>query len=77
MRFPDFNGCRVLAVKQTPAGAMTRSGRVILVDRGPDYHDRYVTAWHGHDDSEWTWGHYFTSWLDADDDFLNRASRGY
>ena len=70
----------------TPADSATRAGHVILVDRSDDEtvainpaagQQRYVTSWLGEGDSSWRRGHYFSDRLDAIDDFVFRARRGY
>jgi hypothetical protein len=70
-----INGCRVVAQFSTPGGRMTRPGRLVLVDRGYGLTDRWVSAWIGDGDSEWSHGHYFGDWLDARAHFLDACSR--
>jgi len=60
----------------TPADSATRAGHVILVKRDCS-HQPFVTSWLGEGDSSWCWGHYFDDWLDAIEDFVFRARRGY
>lgn len=76
-----INGYPIIASHDTPKAPMTRAGRVIMVDRGADSYERYVTAWQGRDggvwDSSWCHGHYFESRFYANRDFNSRVDRGY
>jgi hypothetical protein len=71
------NGCEVIASVAALARGATRAGRVILVDRGPQGADRWVTAWQGKGDAGWMWGHYFVLETEAREDFAYRAKRGF
>ena len=69
-----INGLPILRASFTPAASATRPGHVVLVEarRG-----EYVTAWLGNGDTSWCWGHYFTSFFEAERDYLERCKRGY
>lgn len=73
-----INGYPVLQAHPTPGSGATRSGRVILVDRGEDERGpRYVTAWHADGDSGWWQGNYIDDFVDAVTDFARRCRRGW
>lgn len=76
-----INGYVIIAQSETPRATATRAGRVILVDRGENTFQRYVTAWQGRDgnvwDSSWCWGHYFEDKANAHIDYCRRTARGY
>ena len=78
-----INGNEVIAQHRTPAAAMTRAGRFILVkikkgarlmaDDGQEQ-EEWATGWQGDGDSEgWTDGHYFNIQTEAENDFVMRA----
>jgi hypothetical protein len=69
---PPIHGLTVVARR---ASTRHRDSDVVLVDRGPDSHDRWVTGVVATDDqapAEWFWGHYSSSWESAREDFLGR-----
>jgi hypothetical protein len=68
---PPIHGFTVVGRRQR------RPGRddVVLVDRGPDSHERWVTGIVSSAEqapTEWFWGHYTSSWDSARDSFLGR-----
>jgi hypothetical protein len=69
---PPIHGFTVVARRESP----NRPGvDVVLVDRGPDSHDRWVTGIVARDDqapTEWWWGHYTGTWEVAVSDFARR-----
>lgn len=71
------HGYPVLAAFPTPKASATKAGHVIMVDRGQDRYQRYVTAWMAVGDREWIWGHYFEKFDDAYEDYGARCLRGY
>ena len=64
LKHPTVNGCG------------TRTGEVQLINRGA-VPQPYMTCWHPDRDANPCWGHYFDDKLDAIDDFVFRARRGY
>lgn len=72
-----INGYEIIAQYKTPADRMTRAGRVVLVDRGPNGFERYVTGWAGDGDDGWCSGHYFNRLEAARQDFATRCARNY
>lgn len=74
-----INGYPIIDSVDTPKERATRAGRYILVDRGEDAYQRYVTAWQGRDgdvwDSSWCHGHYIDSLDAAKADLIRRAAR--
>ena len=64
---------------QTAKAPMSRAGRFVLVDRGPDYQQRWVVGWQGMEeagwDREWSHGHYFETRASAWEDLISRAAR--
>lgn len=79
------HGYPIVRQQASPGGGGTRHGRVILVDRGPRDHGRWVTAWQGKEvkdgkdvwDEEWLWGHYYSDNKAANEDYDERKLRGY
>lgn len=74
------NGFEIIARVDFDAKPATRAGRVILVDRGGDSFQRYVTAKQyrtGEFDKEWAHGHYFSDKNAAFDDFVSRARQEF
>lgn len=82
------NGYQVVKFVAAPGGAMTRDGRILLLDKGED--DKSPQRWitglqlrgqqagdEGPWDSGWTWGHYFDDEQEARKDFDTRCARGY
>lgn len=53
--------------------SLNKRSRALLIDRGPSYTDRYVTAIHWVGDNEWDNGNYFTDRLKAIQDFIDRG----
>lgn len=76
MTTDTIHGYDVIASSKTPTTDMTRPGRYVLVDRGEGHAQRFVTAWQGDGDDEWSTGHYFDERKAAFDDFMQRAKRG-
>lgn len=72
-----INGYPIIKETATPAAPMTRAGRVILVDRGEDTFQRWVTAWVGNGDTSWCHGHYIDSRAEAEADYMMRCGRSY
>jgi hypothetical protein len=50
-----------------------KQGRIVIVDRGKDYPDRWVTGLHFIGDDEWSNGHYFVDLDEAKADLVERA----
>jgi hypothetical protein len=71
------HGYAIVCGQETRGHGIDRAGLIILVDKGPDYPHRWVTAWLGLGDQDWTWGHYFITEASARDDFAWRCRRGY
>lgn len=81
-----IHGFAIIAHYDLPKQAMTRKGRIILVDRDASgerclRRGRFVTGWQGLDgengpDKEWGNGHYFDTLDEARADFQARARRG-
>tara|TARA_Y100000310_G_scaffold324866_2_gene387364 strand:+ start:23643 stop:23825 length:183 start_codon:yes stop_codon:yes gene_type:complete len=55
----------------------TRAGWVVLVDRGEDHYQPFVTAWCADGENSWYEGHYFESKQAALRDFHQRCERGF
>lgn len=72
-----IRGFAIVAEFRLPPQPATRPGRIILVDRGPEEPERWVTALHCDGDRAWLWGHYFSERAEADADFKARGKRGY
>lgn len=72
-----LNGFEVVAWSKTPARGLNKAGAIVLVHRGAEYRDAWVTAWHGDGDEGWIWGHYFELEYEAREDFAARSNRGY
>ena len=49
-----INGYPVIASWSTFAGSHRRAGRLVVVDRLAEFEERYVVAWHGNLDVNWT-----------------------
>ena len=67
-----INGYPIIASSPTPAGVGTLAGHVIMVDRGADTHQRYVTAWLSLGNHQWDWGRYIEDFKVAAYDFEER-----
>lgn len=51
---PDtINGFPILAMWHTPKRKYEEAGRIIVVDRGEEYEERYVVAWQAHGSTSW------------------------
>lgn len=70
-----MHGFDIKAQFKTPGGSGLRAGRLILVDRGPKYGERWVSSWAADGDEEWSQGYYFEKYLDARDHFLERCEK--
>jgi hypothetical protein len=70
-----IHGFDVKAQFTTPGGGGIRPGRFILVDRGEKYKERWVSSWLADGDAEWSQGHYFETFLEARDHFLERCEK--
>jgi len=78
-----INGNEVIAQHHTPAAAMTRAGRFVLVkvkkgdslvDEDGKEREEWATGWQGDGDNEgWIDGHYFQDQTEAKNDFVMRA----
>jgi len=71
----SINGFPVIATFPAKARGSDRPGSHIIVDRGPEYEERYVVAWQG-DGLDW-WGVscYYYSLAEARDEFIKRVER--
>lgn len=65
-----IHGFEIHALFKTEGGRGLRPGRIILVDRGKTYPERWVSSWQGDGDDEWSQGHYFGKFEDAQAHFL-------
>ena len=72
-----INGYPIQYQTITPARGAMRAGRIILVDRGGSMQSnpRYVTAWLGDGDNQWSGGHYIDNITDALTDYHERINR--
>ena len=73
----EFNGGKVISATYTPADTGTREGWVVLVHKPHGINHEYVTAWAGHGDDQWCWGHYFELPAEAVKDYDSRVRRGF
>lgn len=69
------HGFTVKAEFKTEGGGGVRPGRIILVDRGERYTERWVSTWQADGDNEWSQGNYYSEFAEARDHFLERCSR--
>jgi hypothetical protein len=70
-----ISGYRVLRSAESSAGADGfRGGRVVLIDRGPQYAMRYVVAFHPAHARGWVDGVLHDDYDDASDTFVVRAN---
>jgi hypothetical protein len=73
MRFA--NNTQLIGALPMHKGSTLINHWVVLVDQGPDFHSRYVTAVVGTlDDGHWDMGHYFTTIAAAEADLYLRAN---
>lgn len=68
-----IHGFLVFKALGIPGGPGGRDGWLVLVNRGEEYPEQYVTAMIYGDDEEWNLGHYHYSFEDALKDFGVRA----
>lgn len=73
----EVNGFPISRASAWSSAKGSRDSRVILVDRGTDYQERWVTAIQCRDMEGWIWGHYFDDEAEAVADFNSREVRGY
>jgi len=82
--FDLLHGYQVVRSRDLSLRERVRRSRIVLVDRGdrerpaglPRF-QRYVTALHYYGDAEWTWGHYYSDFERASDEFDRRVERGF
>jgi hypothetical protein len=73
---PDtINGFPILATFVATEHGFNRAGRIILVDGGAGYEERYVVAWQGEGDGWWNDSWYCVTRGDAMAAFVDRALR--
>jgi hypothetical protein len=49
-----INGFPVIAMWETRQRGADDAGRYVVVDRGPQYEERYVSAWQSHRHDAWS-----------------------
>lgn len=72
-----INGYPIIESSPHHGNIGTLDGHVILVDRGANTYQRYVTAWLPLDNDQWGMGNYIEDFKAAVDDFNRRTTRGY
>ena len=72
-----INGYPVRAVFEFPATPGCRPGRVILVERDPEFIDCWIVAHHYETDDHWAQGEYFASFASAWPVFVMDAARHF
>lgn len=73
---PDtINGFTIIATWETPARKSETPGRIIVVDRGPEYEERYVVAWQASGMGAWRDSAYCLDLAEASRVFSKRIER--
>lgn len=73
---PDtINGFPIIATWATPARGCERAGRIIVVERGTEYEERYVVAWQAEGKGAWIESSYHVTLTEALVQFTYRVAR--
>ncbi len=71
----EIHGFPVIAAFACPVRKGVNPGRVILVDRGREYGERFVVTWQGDGVEYWSGGDYYGNLDDAIRAWLRQVSR--
>ena len=76
MATPDtINGFPIIGIWVTPQRGCQPAGRIIVVDRGPEYEERYVVAWQGDGQTAWLESTYCIDIAEAERAFAAHIER--
>jgi hypothetical protein len=70
-----LNGFPIIATWIAPARGCERAGRIIVVDRGPEYEERYVVAWQADGATSWHESTYCIDFAEAERAFVAHIER--
>lgn len=75
-----INGFPIVAMFPTRKSVGYRPGRIVMVDRGDQFEERYVLSWQGVNDDgtwcrQWSCGTYVVTMKEARDEFVRRVQR--
>ena len=70
-----INGFPVIGTWVTPKRGCERAGRIIMVDRGVEYEERYVVAWQAEGKGAWIESSYHVTLTEALVQFTDRVAR--
>ena len=70
-----INGSPIIGTWVTPKRGCERAGRIIMVDRGVEYEERYVVAWQADAATTWLESCYCVTLTEALVQFTDRVAR--